>query len=112
MQAMYGMFDSCRSLTSISFPKLTNIKYGVVCKRMFYGCSALTDVYFNALTTTSFGSVVNQFRNMMGGTGNSITHTLHFPNNLESKIQNLTGYPTFGGSSGYVVLAFDLPAIS
>jgi hypothetical protein len=49
---------------------------------------------------------------MMQGTGSTVTHTIHFPSNLESTIQTLTGYPLFGGTSGKVVLAFDLPATS
>ena len=47
---------------------------------------------------------------MMQNTGTTTTHTLHFPSNLESTIQGLTGYPLFSGTSGYVVCAFDLPA--
>jgi hypothetical protein len=77
---------------------------------MFNGCTALTTVSFPALTTSSFGSYINQFTNMLKLTGNTVTHTLHFPSNLESTIQGLTGYPLFGGISGYVVCAFDLPA--
>ena len=49
---------------------------------------------------------------MLSNTGNLTTHTIHFPSNLESTIQGLTGYPNFGGTSGYVVLIFDLPATS
>ena len=82
------------------------------CQSMLQYCKALTDVYFPALTTTSFGSRVNQFFSMMSSTGTNVTHTLHFPSNLESTIQGLQGYPTFGGTSGYVVCAFDLPATS
>jgi hypothetical protein len=69
-------------------------------------------VYFPALTTNSFGTRVNQFQNLLTSTGSAITHTLHFPSNLESKISSLTGYPTFGGTSGYVTLLFDLTATS
>ena len=38
------------------------------------------------------------------------TVTIHFPSNLQSTISQLDGYPLFGGESGYIVLAFDLPA--
>ena len=93
----------------MSFPVLTTIIGFSACQNMLKNCKALTDVYFPALTTTSFSSRVNQFDMMMSGSGTNVTHTLHFPSNLESKIQTLTGYPTFGGTSGYVVLAFDLP---
>ena len=109
INACQNMLSYCTSLTSVSFPKLTTISGSNACGNMLQNCQALTDVYFPALTTTSFSSRVNQFNMMMSGTGANVTHTLHFPSNLESKIQTLTGYPTFGGTSGYVVLAFDLP---
>jgi hypothetical protein len=49
---------------------------------------------------------------MMSSTGTSVTHTIHFPSNMETTISTLTTYPLFGGTSGYVTLAFDLPATS
>lgn len=110
----YGLcfaFDYCSGITSVNLSSLTSVdRNGLV--NAFYGCTSLTDIYFNSLTTTSFGSYINQFNAMLSSTGTSVTHTLHFPSNLESTIQGLTGYPTFGGTSGYVVLAFDLPATS
>ena len=83
----------------------------------FGGCKNLSDIYFNSLKTTSFviygaGSNKNHFYQMLNSTGTTTTHTLHFPSNLESTIQGLTGYPNFGGTSGYVTLSFDLPATS
>lgn len=107
-----NMFSGCTSLTSVSLPNLTTISGSLGCIGIFNGCTSLTDVYFPALTTSSFGSYTNQFNGLMGNTGNTTTHTLHFPSNLESTIQGLTTYPNFGGTSGYVVLAFDLPATS
>lgn len=104
------MLSNCTALTSASFPNLKIISGNYGCSSMFNGCRALTDVYFPALTTASFGSYKNQFGNMMTSTGTGVTHTLHFPSNLESTIQGLTGYPNFGGTSGSVVLSFDLPA--
>ena len=98
-------------LTSVNLPSLTSVGDAGL-TRAFGACNRLTDIYFNSLTTTSFGSYTNQFNNMLYNTGKSVTHTLHFPSNLESTIQGLTGYPTFGGTSGYVVLAFDLPSTS
>ena len=107
-----NMLYYCTALTSVSFPALTRISGSQGCDYMLQNCTALTDVYFPALTTTSFGSLTNQFSGMMSSTGKKVTHTLHFPSNLESKIQGLESYPTFGGTSGYVVFAFDLPATS
>jgi hypothetical protein len=104
-------FHGCTGLTSVSFPSLTSIGSAGFYEVFGY-CTALTDVYFYALTTTSFGTYTNQFVNFFFSSGTGVTHTIHFPSNLESKIQSLNGYPNFGGSSGYVTLAFDLPATS
>ena len=106
------MLQNSTALTSVSFPSLTTISGNFGCAYMLQNCTALNDVYFPALTTTSFGSNRNQFTSLMALTGISKAHTLHFPSNLESTIQGLQGYPTFGGTSGYVVCAFDLPATS
>ena len=105
-------FRNCTSLTSVNLSSLTTVSGNSCFDNAFYGCTALTDIYFRALTTSSFGSYVNQFNNIMQSTGTNVTHTLHFPSNMESTIQGLTGYPLFGGTSGYVVLSFDLPATS
>ena len=106
-------FKGCTRLTSIDLSSLTTISNNYALQRVFIGCTGLTDVYFRALTTSSFGtSYTNQFSNMMQSTGTTTTHTLHFPSNLQSTISSLSGYPTFGGTSGYVTLAFDLPTTS
>lgn len=106
-------FTQCTALETASFASLSDITASFALTMAFSYCTALTNVYFNSLTTTSFGSqYTNQFNNMLSGTGTRATHTLHFPSNLESTIQGLSGYPNFGGSSGYVTLAFDLPATS
>ena len=111
-QACMNMFSFCNKLTSISFPKLETLSGQGCFAWLFAGCSKIEDVYFNSLTTTSFGSYTDQFTNMMNNTGTTVTHTIHFPSNLQSTISGLTGYPNFGGTSGYVMLAFDLPATS
>ena len=108
---MSEMFSICSALQTISFPSLTTFGNNAL-SRTFDSCSALENIYFNSLTTQSFGSYKNQFDNMMYLTGKKVIHTLHFPSNLESTISGLSGYPLFGGSSGKVVLAYDLPATS
>ena len=110
--ALYGFVQNCTRLTSISFPLLSNINGVSVFMSAFMGCSSLSDVYFNSLTTTSFGSNINQFNSMFNSSTaqTSGTCTVHFPSNLSSTIAGLTGYPLFGGTSGRIVLAFDLPA--
>lgn len=133
-------FYSCVSLTSASFPALKTIRGGglhntfAFCSSLenvyfplvsvvsdeglmgaFYSCKALKNVYFNSLTTTSFttlGTYRTQLNLALEETGTNVVHTLHFPSNLQSTIAGLDGYPTFGGTSGYVTLAFDLPATS
>lgn len=104
-------FEFCTSLQRVDFPALTNLSYSEFWSS-FSGCESLTDIYFNALTTTSFGSYTDQFQGMLSYTGTDTTHTLHFPSNLQTTISGLSGYPNFGGTSGYVTLAFDLPSTS
>ena len=102
-------FYNCTGLTSVDFPLLTSVGSSGLFF-VFSGCTGLTDVYFRSLNTSSFGTDTNQFNYMMQNTGTTTTHTLHFPSNLQSTISGLTGYPLFSGTSGYVVLSFDLPA--
>jgi len=109
----YNIFNDCTSLTTVRFPKLTNLDANKCMEQAFNGCTSLENVYFNGLTTSSFGSSFKtQFTNLMRNTGDSTTHTLHFPSNLQSTIATLSGYPLFGGTDGYVTLAFDLTATS
>ena len=106
---MYNSFNGCSGITTVYLTSLEKIgTWGL--RQGFAYCTSITDIYFNSLNTTSFDDDPFSFNAMLSGTGTSITHTLHFPSNLEPTIQNLAGYPNFGGSSGYVVLAFDLPA--
>ena len=109
-QGMYGAFIGNNALSVVRFPSLTTVgDYGLY--STFQECHAVTDVYFNSLTTTSFGGLYCLQR-IFTSTGTNVTHTLHFPSNLESTVQGLTGYPNFGGTSGYVTLSFDLAATS
>jgi len=101
------------AIQELRFTALEDISANYVLQSALGYCRSLTDVYFNALKTTSFGSrYTNQFTNMMSNTGTTVTHTIHFPSNLQSTISGLNGYPLFGGTSGYVTLSFDLPATS
>lgn len=105
-------FASCTSLKTFTAPKLSLINNVGIFAEAFDGDRYIESISFPALTTTSFGSYTNQFTNMMINTGTTTTHTIHFPSNLQSTISGLDGYPTFGGDSSYVVLAFDLTATS
>ena len=101
------------NLTGTEFSGVTSIG-STGCQYAFQGCYKLQTINFDSLKTTSFGNV-NAFNNMFNSnTGSEATGgcTVHFPSNLQSTISGLTGYPTFGGSSSYINLAFDLPATS
>ena len=65
--------------------------------------TSVTELRFPALKTTSTIEIQYMLSNLDGC-------TVHFPSNLVSTIQGLTGYPNFGGTN--TVLAFDLPATS
>lgn len=112
----YGIASLANStkITTLSFPMLSNLTGNSACQGLIGMCQYITDMYFPALTTTSFGSNTNQFVNMCDGYTARVSDnvTIHFPSNLQSTISNLTGYPLFGGTSGYVTLAFDLTAIN
>ena len=105
---------ACYALPEMRFTKLNSIKGPSVLSYAFTYCRAITDIYFNALTTTSFGSYVNQFNIMFNSDTASTSGNVnvHFPSNLQSTIQGLTGYPLFGGTNGRITLLFDLPATS
>ena len=139
-EACYIMFWGCQQLSSVSFPELATISGGLACEGMFMyctiksvsfqklstisgywalsdmfsGCSYMEELYFPALTTSSFGDINDQFDYLFDGDTAEISGnvTVHFPSNLQSTIAGLEGYPTFGGTSGRIVLAFDLPATS
>lgn len=99
------------SLRVVRFPKLSYFRSSSMFQWAFRNTSTL-DIYFNGLTTATFRITKSQFNGMMSNSGTTGIHTIHFPSNLESTIQGLSGYPLFGGTDGYVVLAFDLPATS
>lgn len=111
-QSSFSYMAYFSQIKTITFPKLSILSGMWACQNMLAGLKQLTDAYFPALTTTSFVNYLNQFQNLLSSTGTDVTHTLHFPSNLSSTISGLTGYPLFGGTSGYVTLAFDLPATS
>lgn len=103
-----NMFYNCVGLISVTLSALSSIPNNGACGSMFAGCTSLTTLSFPALTTTSFGSRKNQFDGMCSGIPNI---TLHFPSNIQTQVEALTGYSAtapFGAVSGSVL--FDLPA--
>lgn len=110
-QGMGQIFENS-GLQTITFPKLTTISGSSALNRAF-GYLGIKNIYFPAITTNSFPNNINQLSGMLSGSGSSSnTVNVHFPSNVQSTISNLTGYPNFGGSSGYINLVFDLPATS
>jgi len=109
--ALQGAFGYCSNLETVTFTSLDTMTYSSGLANCFTNCTKLKDVYFPALKTTSFGTgQKNQFNSMLQGTGTSVTHTLHFPSNMEATISTLTGYPAFGGTASAVQLLYDLPS--
>lgn len=105
-------FKNCSKLKTFSFDSLEYLTDDFALEFIFEGCTSLEDVYFPALKTTSFSNGSDAFVDMLYKTGTTTIHTIHFPSNLESKVQTIPDYPTFGGNADYVVVAFDLPATS
>lgn len=110
--SLQSCFSNCTALTSVNFPALTTLSASSCMAYCFSYCSSLTDVYFPALTTSSFGSNKDQMSGLLSSTGTTVTHTLHFPSNLETIISGLTEYPIFGGTASAVQILFDLAATS
>lgn len=106
--AFYGAFRYRADLTNITFSALNEVTGAGVFWSAFYNCTNLLNINFPSLTASSFGFyTTEQFVNMLQGmTGCRV----HFPSNLETTIQSLTGYPSFGGTN--TTLLFDLPATS
>lgn len=100
----YYMCSGCTNLMNVVFSSLTTVgNYGL--NRAFYRCNNIS-LSFPAITTTS--SIV-----LAGICEAASNVTLHFPSNVQSLIEGLTGYSTtapFGAVSGTVL--FDLPATS
>ena len=107
---MQQTFDGCSFDKNVSFPKLKTIKANGL--NSCFGNCYPSNIYFNALTTSSFVGGNNQLAGLVSSYQEEYVVTIHFPSNLQSTISGLTGYPLFGGTSGYVTLAFDLPATS
>lgn len=105
--ALTQMFADCSALTNVNLSSLTAIGYTNCCTYMFARCTNLTSLSFPNITNSSFGSRINQFNFMCESIPNI---TLHFPANVQAKIESLTGYSAtapFGAASGTVL--FDLP---
>lgn len=121
-ESVNSLFGNCNKLETVYLNKLDTLT-GVLTQSyypMFGVCPKLKDVYLGGLKSTTFSSAQNQIQYLFDSTtGSTATGgcTVHFPSNLDPSDPNhtfdastLTGYPTFGGSSSYIHVAFDLPA--
>ena len=101
----YGFFRMFYNLYSqlgstLTFPELTTV-YDKAFNQAF-STTYITELNFPKLTTVTN----NAFYGMMSG--HSRSTIIHFPENMQSTIEALNQYPTFGGSSSYISCAFDL----
>ena len=99
------MFSGC-GMTTVEFPKLTNIACSNALYNWFWRCNSLQTVFFPALKSTSFGSYTNQFSGMIREVSGC---TVHFPSNLQSVIGSWSDITGGMGGTNTTVL-FDLPA--
>lgn len=102
--ALRNFCTGCTSLTSVSFLSLKSLDGTSAMVYAFSGCSALQHLYYPALRVISVGGFSDLCNNIP-------SITLHFPSNMQSTIEGMSGYSTtapFGAVSGTVL--FDLPA--
>ena len=122
-----GVFDStfsgCTALISAKFNAFNTIGPYSFCPsygRTFAGCTHLESVEFGGVKASTFSSNVNAIAYLFNSTTGSQAPngcTIHFPSNFDPSDPNHTfdastlgGYPTFGGRTSYMHIAFDLPA--
>lgn len=103
--AMGSCFYGCTGLISVSFPLLKTISSSGAMSGCFTNCTSLTTLSFPALTNSSFGTQTNQFNSMLSFCSGV---TVHFPSNIQAKVETLSGYSTgFNGTN--TTILFDLP---
>lgn len=103
-----SMCENCVNLESVYLDSLELVNGFGACYSMFANCPKLKTLSFPAIKTNSFGSSRSQFS---GICGSDTDITLHFPSNVQSVIEELSGYSLtkpFGATSGTIL--FDLPA--
>lgn len=97
-------FKGCTALSSLSFPSLFDLtNANSVFYNVFSGCTSLKNIYFPALKASSFAPYNSQFSGIVKSLNGC---TLHFPATIQSTIETMDGYPSFGGTNTTVL--FDL----
>lgn len=100
-RTFYVAFSGCTALKSVVFLKLENILSTDEIFRYAFQNTNGVNVYFNSIKNiddSAFSRMLNFSKNI----------TIHFPSNMEQRVFQLSGYPTFGGSTSEVTLSFDL----
>ena len=106
---------------NVSFPSLHTISASAL-NRCLVGCGNLESLSFGGVRPSTFASNLGALASIFdSGTGSTAPNgcIVHFPSNFDPTdpdhdfdLSTLTGYPTFGGDSAYIHLAFDLPPTS
>ena len=110
LSASYALsyaFYGCTGLTSVDLSSLTTINGGLAMSRAFEGCRGLTTMSFPALKEILSAATQNQFNNMFVNCTN-LTE-IHFPSNMQERVEQLTGYSTQFGATNATIY-FDLPS--
>lgn len=107
MWACSEMYKNCSIVGDICFYVLNEINGYEAMKGMFENNSGVTGISFPLLNNSSIDTNVTCFDGMCVGCDNV---TFHFPSNVQTMVEGLTGYSTtapFGATAGTVL--FDLP---
>lgn len=105
--ACSGMFRDCLYLNGAIFESLISITGTLACSQMFAGSTSENPKYFSFPALRKVVQA-NAFSDMFK---NSVNITVVFPKNMQSRIEELTGYSSttpFGATSGSV--GFYLPS--
>ena len=100
-EACWDMFFGDNVLTSVDLSNLESISGSKACGGMFAGSG------IKSLSLPSLKTILNT-DSLVDFIGGCTDVTIHFPSNMQSIIQGLSGYPNFGGTN--TTLLFDLPS--
>ncbi|MBR2771600.1 MAG: leucine-rich repeat protein [Bacteroidales bacterium] len=103
--ACNNMFSGCAGLTSVNLSALTTIESNYTCQNMFANCIGLTSISFPALQEILPATFQNQFSNMFNGC--TKLKEIHFPANMQSRVEQMIGYATQFGATNATIY-FDL----
>lgn len=105
--AMNSAFSGCTGLTSVDLSSLTTVSGGNAMNSAFEGCTGLTSISFPALKEILPNTTQTQFTNMFLSC--TALAEIHFPSNMQERVEQLSGYATKFGRASATIL-FDLPS--